>query len=149
MFRGRFEHTLDGKGRLALPAPFRRALQEAQADTLVVTTHIASPCLVATPVSEWERFEERLAQLPQFDPGVMLMRRLYVGSAHDCPVDRQGRLLIPPPLRAHANLERDVVWVGGMKTIEIWSKDRWQQDVESKRADVTPDMLDKLGALGI
>lgn len=149
MFRGRYEHQLDPKGRLALPAAFRRVLAEAHEGTLVVTAHISSPCLVAYPVREWEQFELRLSQLPQFDRNVMLLRRLYVGSAMDCPVDRQGRVLIPPVLRTHAGLEREAYWVGGMKTLEIWSKAAWDASVEAMRAEVDLDVLGKLGELGI
>jgi MraZ protein len=147
MFRGRYEHQLDPKGRLALPAAFRRALGDE--GTLVIAAHISSPCLVAHPIREWEQFELRLSQLPQFDRNVMLLRRLYVGSAMDCPIDRQGRVLVPPVLRAHAGLEREVYWVGGMKTAEIWAKAAWDEGVESMRAEVDDTVLSKLGDLGI
>jgi len=149
MFRGRYEHQLDPKGRLALPAAFRRVLNDRSEPTLVITAHVSSPCLVAHPVEEWEQFELRLSELPQFDQSVMLLRRLYVGSAMDCSIDKQGRVLIPPVLRAHAGLEREVYWVGGMKTAEIWSKAAWDASVESMRASVDHDVLSKLGALGI
>jgi len=149
VFRGRYEHQLDPKGRLALPAAFRRVLAQSHESTLVITAHISSPCLAAYPVPEWEQFELRLSQLPQFDRNVMLLRRLYVGSAMDCPIDRQGRVLIPPVLRAHAELEREAYWVGGMKTLEIWSKAAWDDRVEPMRAEVDVDVLAKLGELGI
>jgi len=149
VFRGRYEHQLDPKGRLALPAAFRRVLGHSHESTLVITAHISSRCLVAYPVQEWEQFELRLSQLPQFDRSVMLLRRLYVGSAMDCSIDRQGRVLIPPVLRTHAKLEREAYWVGGMKSMEIWSKAVWDDSVESMREEVDSDVLGKLGALGI
>ncbi len=149
MFRGRFEHQIDPKGRLALPAAFRRVLAATHEQTLVLTAHISSPCLVAYPVKEWETFEARLSQLPQFDRSVMLLRRLYVGSAMDCPIDRQGRILVPPVLRTHAGLEREAYWVGGMRSMEVWSKDGWDRGVESMRAEVDTDVLAQLGELGI
>ncbi len=149
MFRGRYEHNVDAKGRLALPAAFKKVLATQQEDQLVVTTHICSPCLVAYPLVEWRAFEARFAELPQFDETVMLMRRLYVGSAMDCGLDKTGRLLLPPVLREHAAIEREATWVGGMKTMEIWNPAAWKADVEAKRPTVGPDVLAKLGALGI
>ena len=148
-FEAGFEHTLDAKGRLALPAAFKRTLAQTEEDTLVITTHISSPCLVAYTVSEWAAFEAKLSALPQFEPSVMLMRRLYVGSAMDCPIDKLGRLLVPPMLREHAKIEREVYWVGAIKTMEIWSRAVWQAEVEEKRPEVGPDLLAKLGDLGL
>jgi MraZ protein len=147
VFRGRYEHTLDGKGRLALPAAVRRQL--ADQPELVITTHISAPCLVAHPVRDWEEFESRLAERPQFDPGVMLLRRLYVGSAKDCPIDRQGRVLIPSELREYAGIEREAYWVGSIRTLELWSPDRWAEQVEASREAVSDELLAKLSELGI
>lgn len=149
MFRGRYEHQLDPKGRLALPAAFRRVLSQMHESTLVITAHISSPCLVAHPVKEWEQFELRLSEMPQFEKSVMLLRRLYVGSAMDCPIDRQGRILVPPVLRAHARLEREATWVGGMKSLEIWSKAEWEESSARMRDAVDGEVLQKLGELGI
>jgi MraZ protein len=150
MFRGRYEHTIDPKGRLALPSTFRKELAAIGEDEpLIVTTHISSPCLVAYPLPEWQRFEERLAKLPQFEPSVMMLRRLYVGGAMECPVDKQGRVLIPPVLREFAKLEREAYWVGAMRTLEIWSKPKWHEVIESAREQVDRGVLEKLGELGI
>lgn len=149
MFRGRYEHSVDAKGRLALPSAFKKALAKSEEELLIVTTHISSPCLVAYPTGEWEAFEQRLAKLPQFEPSVMMLRRLYVGGAMECAIDKQGRVLIPPVLREYAGLEREACWVGGMKTLEIWSKKNWMEIVEGARRDVGADVLAKLGELGI
>jgi len=147
MFRGRYEHSVDGKGRVALPAAFRRHLTEGA--QLVITTHLSAPCLVAYPEEAWAAFEAKVAALPQFDEGVMALRRLYVGSAMDCPVDRQGRLLLPQVLRAHARIEKEAFWVGGIQTMEIWGKETWSEVVEPQRASVGPAVLQKLGELGL
>ncbi|NJK31293.1 MAG: division/cell wall cluster transcriptional repressor MraZ [Deltaproteobacteria bacterium] len=149
MFRGRFEHQLDPKGRLALPAAFRRVLSRWEEPTLIITAHISSPCLVAYPEEEWAAFEERLSKLPQFDPSVTVLRRLYVGSAMDCPVDRQGRVLIPPVLRAHAELDREAVWVGGMRNMEIWSHGAWDAQLRTLRGGVDATLVGKLAELGL
>src|SRR5687767_2056580 len=108
MFRGRYEHALDAKGRIALPARFREVLTERfQDERLIVTMHIQDPCLVVYPLAEWEAFEERLAKLSQLDPKVTMVRRLMVGMAHEHALDKQGRLLIAPEQRRDAQLERD------------------------------------------
>lgn len=149
MFRGRYEHSLDAKGRLALPAAFKKLLAARGEEQLVVTAHISSPCLVAYPEAEWREFEARLAKLPQFEPSVMLMRRLYVGSAMDCPLDKQGRVLVPPVLREPAGITKEAFWVGAMNTMEIWAPDAWSKQVVDARADVGPEVLAKLGELGL
>lgn len=147
VFRGRYEHSVDEKGRVALPAAFRRVL--ADESQLVLTTHISEPCLVAYPMAEWRAFEGRLSSLPQFDPDVMVARRLYVGSAMDCPIDRQGRLLLPSVLRDYAGIERDASWVGNIKTMELWSKLAWTEREQGLRSAVAPELLQKLGELGL
>ena len=147
VFRGRYEHSVDGKGRVALPAAFRRAL--ADETQLVITNHISEPCLVAYPMGAWRAFEARLKKLPQFDPNVMAARHLLVGNAMDCPIDRQGRLLLPALLRDNAGIGRDACWVGGLETMELWSKDTWLERERSLRAKVAPELLQKLGELGL
>lgn len=149
MFRGRYEHSLDAKGRLALPAAFKKVLAGAGEEQLVVTTHISSRCLVAYPLSEWRAFETKFDALPQFEPSVMTMRRLYFGHAMDCPIDRTGRVLVPATLREYARIEREAFWVGGMRTMEIWSPDAWRAEVEPQREAVGPEVLAKLGELGL
>ena len=104
MFRGRYEHTVDPKGRTSLPSRFREILADRSDDRLIVTTAIDAPCLIAYPFAEWQRFEERLMALPQFDPAVVKLKRVYVSSAMECSVDRNGRILIPPVLREHAGI---------------------------------------------
>ncbi len=149
MFRGRYEHSVDSKGRIALPSTYRRLLSDADAKHLVVTTHLSDACLVAYPPEEWEAFEKRLAKQPQMNRGVILMRRLYVGNAHDCGIDKQGRILLPPTLRDYATIEKDACWVGGMRTLEIWSSDNWKKSVEAERENVGPEILEQLAELGI
>jgi MraZ protein len=101
LFRGRYEHAIDAKGRTSFPAAFREVLNTKGDARLVVTTGLEA-CLVAYPMSEWLAFEERLAQLPQFDRSVAMLRRIYVSGAVECEVDKVGRLLIPAGLRKHA-----------------------------------------------
>ena len=125
MFRGRYEHAIDAKGRTSLPSRFRDVLATAAEPRLILTSGL-EPCIVAYPMAEWLAFEERLASLPQFDPHIAMLRRIYVSGAVECEVDRLGRLLIPQTLREHAGLERELIWAGMGRHIELWSKTRFE-----------------------
>jgi MraZ protein len=126
VFRGRYEHAIDGKGRTSLPSRFREVLA-ARGDIKLVITTALDPCLVAYPLQEWDSFEERLSRLPQFDENVTLLRRIYVSGAMECEFDKLGRILIPSSLRQHADLSGEVVWAGMGQNIEIWAKKRFEQ----------------------
>jgi len=126
MFRGRYETTLDAKGRTSLPARFRDVLAAEEDDRMVLTTGLEG-CLVGYTYGAWRRFEERLAGLPSFDPNVTRLKRLYVASAVECPVDGHGRILVPGPLRGHAGLEKNAVWCGLAGYVELWDAERWQR----------------------
>lgn len=150
MFRGRYEHAIDGKGRTSLPSRFREVLASMGETRLVLSTGL-EPCLVAYPMSEWLSFEERLARLPQLDPSVAMLRRIYVSGAIECDIDKLGRLLIAPSLRAHAGLSRDALWAGMGRHIELWSKHRFEQLTSNVLEDETrkSEMARRLSELGL
>jgi MraZ protein len=147
MFRGLHEYTIDQKGRVSVPVKFREALGGEDEITLVVTTSL-DPCLVAYSLEEWQAFEARLAALPQFDPNVLKLKRLYVAAATEVVLDKTGRMALPPELRDYAGLEKDVVFAGMVRTFEVWSKERWQQNREVARAQAA-DVARSLAALGL
>lgn len=132
MFRGVFEHQIDVKGRTSLPAKMRDTLLGTYDDRLIVTTAL-DPCLHAYPVREWEQLEQSLAKRNPMEPGVKTLMRLYVAPAQECQVDKLGRILIPPSLRAYAGLEGGVVWAGMVKVIEVWSADGWKKAQDEAR----------------
>ena len=134
MFRGRYEHAIDQKGRTSLPSRFRDVLLSQGDHALILTTGL-DPCVVAYPVAEWQRFEERLAKLSQLDPHVAAIRRIYLSGAVDCEIDKVGRLLIPVSLRAHATLGRGAIWAGMGSHIELWAKDRFAKMCEQILGD--------------
>jgi MraZ protein len=134
VFRGVYEHQIDGKGRTSLPSKLRETLLGAYDERLIVTTAL-DPCLHAYPLREWEQLEAALARRNPMEPGVKTLMRLYVAQAQEVLVDRLGRVLIPPPLRAHAGLEKDVVWAGMVKVIEIWSCEGWRKAQAEARAE--------------
>ena len=147
MFRGRYELSIDAKGRTSLPARYRDALA-AVGERRIVLTSALDPCLVAYTMQEWAAFEERLAQLPQFDRAVQKLRRIYVSGAVECEVDDSGRVLVPPTLRAHASLTKDVVWAGSGKYAELWDKELWHAHFDTTE-DERRDISARLAELGL
>src|SRR4051812_35930809 len=130
MFCGRDEHTIDAKGRTSLPARYRDVLSSIGERRIVVTSAL-DPCLVAYTAPEWSAFEERLAKVPQIDRAVQKLKRIYVSGAVECDVDDSGRILVPPTLREHARLKKDVLWAGSGKYAELWDAEIWKQNFET------------------
>ena len=139
MFRGRYEHAIDAKGRTSVPSRFREVMTAHGDSQLVLTTGLDT-CLVAYPMAEWLSFEKRLAELPQFDADVVTLKRIYVSGAVECEVDKVGRLLIPAALRKHAGLQRDALWAGMGSYIELWAKESF----EDLRKEVLSDQERRL-----
>ncbi|MBI1909769.1 MAG: division/cell wall cluster transcriptional repressor MraZ [Deltaproteobacteria bacterium] len=147
MFRGRFEHTIDPKGRLSIPSRFRETLvTHYEEERLILTNFDAS--LWAYPLKEWKLVEEKVAALPQFKSEVKTLQRFFISAACECPLDKQGRILIPPTLRDYSGLSKDVVIVGMTRRIEIWSRERWQKIFSDAERDIEK-MGDNLANLGL
>ena len=141
MFRGVFEHPIDQKGRTTFPAKLRETLVGAYDERLIITTAL-DPCLHAYPVREWEALEAALGKRNPMEPGVKTLMRLYVASAQECGIDKMGRVLIPPSLRDHAGLGKEVVWAGMVKVIELWSKSGWEAaQAEARTAADSADVM--------
>ena len=149
MFRGTFEHTLDGKGRLSIPSKFREVLLGKGDDRIIITKFITDGmrCLDVYPMDEWLRFEEEIKKKPRFDRRIVMFQNYYLGGASKCVVDKQGRILIPPPLRQYGNLKRDVVLVSALEKFRVWDQETWKKisaDAEEKLMQ-DPDFLGDLG----
>jgi MraZ protein len=127
MFRGQFVHSIDAKGRISLPARFRDTLLEGGVARFILTPALFDPCLHLHPMRAWEELEKRIAELPRFDPEVVRLKRMYVSAAVECELDRAGRVLVPQQLRDRARLEKDALWAGAGQTLELWSKELWEQ----------------------
>jgi MraZ protein len=135
MLLGEYEHTLDDKKRLTLPAKFRRDFEDG-----CVVSRGLDGCLVAWTPEGWAKYEETtLSTLNQLSRGERQLRRYLLSGATDTTPDRQGRVLIPPTLVAHAKLDRDVVVTGVNDRLEIWDRDAWRRElseVEGSAEDV-------------
>ncbi len=126
MFTGWSAHNLDVKGRVAIPARFRDVLKTKSDERVVVTT--GERCLVAYPYEDWQTIAEKIGRQSQVDPRVLAFRRYFISGATECTLDKQGRVLIPPPLRELADLDGQVMLVGMQTTFELWNKERWYEE---------------------
>jgi MraZ protein len=124
MFRGVNTLSLDAKGRLAVPVRYRETLARHCSGQLVVTVD-RDHCLLLYPLPDWEEIERKLARLPSFNKQSRRLQRLLVGHATECELDGSGRILLPPPLREFAGLEKAVVLIGQVNKFEIWSEQAW------------------------
>ena len=129
MFRGRFEHSIDGKGRVSIPAKFREILRrDYGSDQLIIT--IFDSCLVAYPLTEWQVFEEKMKDSSQFKKEAKSFVRYFYSGAMECAIDDHGRILVPSQFREHAQLAKEIVFVGVMNRFEIWNKGVWEKECE-------------------
>jgi MraZ protein len=149
MFRGRFEHSIDSKGRLSVSAAFRDVLAGKGDNRIMITNflHAESPCLDVYPFDEWLRLEEQIKAKPRFESRMFLFQNYYVGSATECGIDDHGRILVPPPLRRYANLRKDVILVGALEKFRIWDKEAYNKifvEAEGKLMQ-DPNFLNDLG----
>jgi len=125
VFRGSNEINLDTKGRLAIPARYRDALMSQCGGSLVVTIDIKDKCLFIYPLPEWEKIENQIAALPTFNDSTRRMQRLLIGHARDVDLDASGRILVPPELRKHAEIDKKIMLVGQRHRFELWSLENW------------------------
>ncbi len=140
VFKGTFHHRIDPKGRIPVPAPFRRQLAaEGVAPGLVVT--LLDECLAAYPQDEWTRLESHLKAMPPFSKTAKALSRVLASHAVDCELDVQGRIRLPPLLRKATGLESEAVVVGVVERFEIWAPDRWERFLKDSEK-----LLDDVGA---
>lgn len=143
MFRGISQLNLDVKGRLAVPARHRDALQERCAGHLVITAD-ADRCLLIYPLPDWELIQQKLEGLSNLDPRVRELQRRLIGFAVDVDMDGAGRVLISPALREYAQLDKAVVLVGQGKKFELWNKETWEQMLLQARPFAAGDLPPEL-----
>jgi len=127
-FRGQYTHAMDKKGRVSIPVRFRETLRGRYDEQLILS--LWHGCLVAYPFEEWEKLEDNVEQLPRFSPVVKDYKRVFISAAQECPLDSQGRILIPPELRTRASLQDKVFFVGMTDHFEIWNRDQYMQKYE-------------------
>ncbi len=129
-FLGEFEATLDSKGRFLLPAGFKKQLPEGEGNRFVINRGFEK-CLSLYPLQSWEPLFADISKLNDFDPKVREFRRYFLNGATFVEPDTAGRLLVPPNLKDHAGLEKDIVLVAAVNKIEIWDSNKYKQFFES------------------
>lgn len=141
MFMGEYNHTVDAKGRLIVPSKFRDQLGNE-----FVMTRGLDGCIFVYSSEEWKITEAKFREAPQFSKKVRQLERFFITGAAVCEVDKQGRVLIPPHLREHAGIEKEIVSAGAVNRIEIWSKDRWQ---DMNEFDDVEEIAEQMADLGL
>lgn len=131
MFRGNNPINLDVKGRLAIPARYRDGLMVQCNGCLVATIDIQDKCLFVYPLPEWEKIEAQISELPTFNPSTRRLQRLLIGHARELELDGNGRVLIPPELRAYADIDKKTMLVGQGRRFELWDLDNWNSQRDS------------------
>ena len=139
MFMGTYEHGIDAKGRVIIPAKLRDGL----GDSFVVTVGLDG-CLYAYPMDEWESFSEKLKALPGTKE-VRVLQRTFMSNAATCECDKQGRTLIPAALREKVGIADEVVFIGMLGKVELWSKERYESGEDIADIDEIADHMSEFG----
>lgn len=136
--KGEYQHTLDTKGRLFIPAKLREEL----GDSFVVTKGL-DECLFLYPLDAWKALEDKIRQLPMSKS--RNLQRFFLSAAADVTVDKQGRIVVPPVLRSHAKLVHDVTIIGVLDRAEIWDRQKWDEYNGQLDAGSIAEAMEDLG----
>lgn len=153
MLRGVSTINLDVKGRLAVPTRYRAELQESCERHMVVTVAVDGQCvgepgcLWLYPLPDWEKLELTISKLPTLNKTAVKLRRFLIGSASECDMDGQGRLLLPEKLRAFAAMDKKIVLVGQLNKFEIWNEEAWLKQEEQWMSGDDATGLSELSSL--
>ena len=143
MFIGEYQHTVDDKGRLAIPTKFRKALSKG-----AVITRGLDSCLFVFTTAEWKILAVKLASLPMSQANSRAFARLMLAGAMDVRLDSQGRVILPEYLRKYAKVGRDTVIAGLYSRLEIWDRKAWEK-YKTKTESNSNGIAEKMGELGI
>ena len=143
MFIGEYYHTVDAKGRLAVPVKFRNALEKG-----AVVTRGLDRCLFLYPLKEWAVLAEKLANLPLSQANSRAFSRLMLAGAMDVQVDKQGRIMLPDYLCEYAGTKKKVVVAGLYTRLEIWDAESWKIYKENTETE-SNDIAETLGQMGV
>ncbi len=143
MFLGEYQHTLDAKGRVSLPARFR-----AEMTGKIVVAKGLDECLYVYPADEYVKFQDSLLEGSDFDPRKRQLRRFFMAGASETELDSAGRVSIPVNLREHAGLDRDVVITGNGDRIEIWDTKAWSEYNDASTEKIE-DLAQELASAGL
>ena len=134
-FSGKYYYTIDPKGRIIIPAPFREIISSNYSTKLYVTNAPFDKCLYIYPMEEWSRHLEKIRTKPRSDEAIRYYLRRVIASAVEIEIDKQGRILIPASLREDANLNANVVMAGQIEKIELWDRNEWDGSFDPEKID--------------
>ena len=143
MFMGKYQNSIDATNRMIVPSKYREELGYK-----CVLTKGIDKCLYIYPMSEWERFMTKLSALPSSDMNARAFVRHFYANAVECEVDRQGRLTIPQELRDYAGIDKELVTIGILDKIEIWSRAEWENAEDGPQL-APEDIAQKMAEYGI
>jgi len=147
-FSGKYYYTVDPKGRIIIPAPFREIITSNYSTKLFITNAPFEQCLYIYPLEEWNKLQEQIRAKPRSDDAIRFFMRRVIASAVEVEIDKQGRILIPVALREDANINSDVVIAGQVEKIELWDREEWNTLLDVAKID-RKSIEQKLTAYGI
>ena len=147
-FSGKYYYTVDPKGRIIIPAPFREIIVSNYSSKLYITNALFDKCLCIYPMEEWNKLQEQVRTKPRSDEAIRFFMRRVIASAIETEMDKQGRILIPVALREDASINGNVVMAGQIERIELWDRNEWDVLVDPLRID-RKSIEDKLAAYGL
>lgn len=147
-FSGKYYYSVDPKGRIIIPAPFREIISSNYSTKLYITNAPFDRCLYIYPLEEWNRLQEQVRTKPRSDEAIRFFLRRVIASAVEVEMDKQSRVLIPVALREDANIDTNVVIAGQIERIELWDRNEWDSLFDLSKMD-KKSIEEKLSAYGL
>jgi MraZ protein len=147
-FSGKYYYTVDPKGRIIIPAPFREIISSNYSTKLYITNAPFDKCLYVYPMEEWNKLQEQVRTKPRSDEAIRFFLRRVIASAIEIEMDKQSRVLIPAALREDANINTNVVMAGQIERIELWDRNEWDVLFDPTKID-KKSIAEKLAAYGL
>lgn len=147
-FSGKYYYSVDPKGRIIIPAPFREIISSNYSTKLYITNAPFDRCLYIYPLEEWNRLQEQVRTKPKSDEAIRFFLRRVIASAVEVEMDKQSRVLIPIALREDANIDTNVVIAGQIERIELWDRNEWDSLFDLSMID-KKTIEEKLSAYGL
>ena len=147
-FSGKYYYTVDLKGRIIIPAPFREIISSNYSTKLYITNAPFDKCLYIYPMEEWNKLQDQVRTKPRSDEAIRFFLRRVVASAVEMEMDKQGRVLVPAALREDANINSSVVMAGQIERIELWDRNEWDALFDPEKID-RKAIEEKLASYGL
>jgi len=141
-FKGTYQYTLDPKNRFNIPSKMRNAFVPKDKDTVVLTRGF-DQCIYVYSLTEWQNLEAKMRTLSIMNTNTRKLIRLISGNAHECELDKQGRVIIPQPLLEFGKIEKEIIIIGMLNWIEVWHPALYQESHSNFDLEKTAEQLMK------